>query len=211
MHRAPRTRRCRPARVSLAGLCAAATIAAASCGGSETHGSGETTRSGSGSVTYADRQHDFKVTYPSSWHRARRPLTPTLVDPVEILSIGTTSLTPGGRKCAQFPENAVASLGPGEALIWVSERAGHPRVHLPPRPARFRLVRPERTELHTCVAGRTRFSEWPIGFREAGRQFNVFVAIGKPIPRTPRVQAERVLDSLELTGPGRSGERGGAG
>src|SRR3954452_208307 len=210
MPRAPRNRRCLPGTVSLAGLCAAAAIAGG-CAGSETHGSGEMTRSGSGSVTYTDRQHDLKVTYPSSWHRARRPLTPTLVDPEEILSLGTTSLTPGGRKCAQFPENAVASLGPGEALIWVSERAGHPRVHLPPRPARFTLGRPERTELHTCVAGRTRFSEWPIDFREARRQFNVLVAIGKPIPRTRRVQAERILESFELTGPGRSEERGGAG
>lgn len=199
------------ARLSLVAFCTAAAIIGASCGGSETRGDGGTPGSGVGPVTYTDRQHGLKVTYPSSWHRARRSLTPTLVDPEEVLALGTSSLTPGGRKCAQFPENAVASLGPGDALIWVSERAGHPRVHLPPRRAHFRLDRPERTELHACVAGRARFSEWPIAFRAAGRQFNAWVAIGKPVPGRRRVQAEHILDSIELTGPGRSRERGGAG
>jgi hypothetical protein len=211
MSRAAQTRGCLVARVSLAGFCTAAAISAASCSGSETHGGDRTPRPGVGPVTYTDRQDDLRVTYPSSWHRAGRSLTPTLVDPEEILSLGTNVLTPGGRNCAQFPENAVANLGPRDALIWVSERAGHPRVRLPPRPAHFRLARPERTELHACVAGRARFSEWPIAFREAGRQFNVFVAIGKPVPGRRRVQAERILDSIELTGPGRSRERGGAG
>lgn len=46
--------------------------------------------------TYASDVDDFTVSYPDSWHRAPKRLVPNLLDPREILSLGTGALPVGG-------------------------------------------------------------------------------------------------------------------
>src|SRR5919198_4472421 len=61
---------------------------------------------GSGTMSTADTRPDrvgradgIGYTIPAGWHAAKRSLTPHLVNPHEVLTVGTGSLPRGGR-CA---------------------------------------------------------------------------------------------------------------
>jgi hypothetical protein len=150
---------------------------------------------------HVDRRRGYTVSTPPGWHLARRSLTPSLVDPAEILAVGTFPIRRGEELC-----QALAKIPPDEAFVTLEERARAPRGDptFPRRPERFepnpRL--PGKSELPYCARG---YKGPPIpmldywfGFRDAGRAFHVFVGIGKEAPEEVRREAFGILNSLRL-------------
>jgi hypothetical protein len=91
-------------------------------------------------VSFQSARYHYQVSYPSSWHRTSRSLTPFLSDPHEILTVGTGPLPVGGPHCAQVPVNALEAVRATGALVSIQERApANADNSFPPRPTRFRL------------------------------------------------------------------------
>ena len=152
-----------------------------------------------GWVSFRSVRYHYSVSYPSSWHRARRSLTPHLSDPHEILTVGTGRLPVGGPRCAQVPVNALEAVGATGALVSIQERAPvNADGGFPPRPSHFQLRPTPSLEISACLAphGRPRLS-W-IAFRDHGRHFYALVAVGRRATSRTRAEAARVLDSLRF-------------
>jgi hypothetical protein len=150
-------------------------------------------------ASFRSVRYRYQVSYPSSWHRANRSLTPHLSDPHEILTVATGPLPVGGPRCAQVPVSALEAVGPTGALVSIQERApATADGGFPPRPARFGF-RAERLEISACLASRARPLIEMVPFSDRGRHFYALVAIGRAATRKTRDEALRVLDSLRFS------------
>src|SRR4051812_20740523 len=158
-----------------------------------------------GWTTHRDAQHGLSLTLPPGWHRARRNLTPHLIDPREILSVGSYRLRYKRRSGCGVPGCPLPALdgfGRSDVLISIQERrhVGRPvhagfarrrrpfalepmRLHYPPG-ARWRCAR--------RVLGRTTWT----AFTDSGRAFYAFVAVGRAATAATRRDARRVIESL---------------
>jgi hypothetical protein len=143
----------------------------------------------------------YRVSLPAGWHLAKRNLSPSLVEPREVLTVATFPIRRSHQLC-----RALAEIPPDEALVTLQERARFARGDptFPPRPSKFepdsRL--PGKSELPYCLRG---YEGPPIpmldywfGFRDAGRAFHVFVGVGKKAPKEVRREAFGILDKLRL-------------
>jgi hypothetical protein len=151
-----------------------------------------------GWVSFQSARYNYRVSYPSTWQRARTSLTPHLSDPHEILTVGTGRLPVGGPRCAQVPVHALEAVGATGALVSIQERAPANANSFPPRPTTFRL-RPERLEISACLAPGGRPRMYMIPFRDQGRHFYALVALGRTAKSQTRNDALRVLDSLRFS------------
>jgi hypothetical protein len=159
---------------------------------------------------YRNERRGYTVSLPPGWHLARESLSPTLVDPTEILLVATFPIRRGQELCG-----ALARIPPDQALVTLQERARAPRGDptFPPRPASFepdpRL--PGKSELPYCARGHKGppipMLDYWFGFRDAGRAFHVFVGIGKEAPEEVRREAFGILDSLRLERSGAASAR----
>ncbi len=132
--------------------------------------------------------HGLRVRLEPGWHAAGQTLTPRLVSPKERLSLGTFPMRPGG-SCAQAPSRAYSDMGPRDGLITIMEEGS--RQAFPPRPAEVQLhPRPGSFE---CAGPSLRSQE--VVFRDAGRNFYAFVALGA---RGPVQAAQSILNSLRV-------------
>jgi hypothetical protein len=135
--------------------------------------------------------HGVGLQLQPGWHVSRSNLTPKLVNPRDLVSVGTFSMRPGGR-CAQSPSRAYSDMGSTDGLITIMERGGNSGDY-PPRPARFHLnPRPRSFE---CAPAR--LSSQELMFSDGGRNFYAFVALGSG---GPVGEAESILDSFDTTG-----------
>jgi hypothetical protein len=149
--------------------------------------------------TFQSVSYHYRVTYPSSWHRASRSLTPHLSDPHEILTVGTGRLPVGGPRCAQVPVSALEAVGRTGALVSIQERSPATADRgFPPRPARFGF-RAERLEISACLASRAKPLLEMVPFSDHGRHFYALVALGRTATVQTRDEALRVLDSLRFS------------
>jgi hypothetical protein len=167
-------------------------------------------------VEFRDDAHGFVVTYPSDWFRAGESLTPSLSQPAEILSLATYPLDRSGQRLAFdafLPGNA-ADVGRDGIFITLQEdRSGPGGFH--DRPASFDPattgVCPHGECLEIPYAGPTcpdgyacpvvdGYHAWWIPFRDQGRGFYAFVAMGDDVFNDPARygQAWQVLDSLRF-------------
>ena len=153
-----------------------------------------------GWLSYEDPDHGFSVHYPAGWTRSDRSLTPQLVDPAEILSVGTFPMRPGGPNCVQFPVNAITDLGPGDALISILERERGDVGAYPPRPEAFGpQYGSDGDESRHCLDAPKEFSHWWIAFSDQGRAFYAYVAMGSEVTDQRRDEAWAILDSLRFS------------
>jgi hypothetical protein len=145
---------------------------------------------------YQDRRWGYTVALPDRWYRAETSLTPSLVDPREILAVATFPIP----LC-----NSLERVPPADVFVTVQERAhgADGREGFPARPASF--------EPDPALPG---LSTWPycdgyaeppipmldywFGFSDAGRAFHVFVGIGKNAPSDLRRDAFDILNSLRF-------------
>ncbi len=153
------------------------------------------------SSTYEDTARGYSVSIPDGWHRAGRNLTPTITDPVEMLTVATFPLRDGEELCG-----ALARAKPDGALVTVQERGrgSYGASDFPERPARFE-PEPADEGHSTWPHCGVQDGEPPIpmvhywfGFSDAGRAFHVLVALGEEAPDEVKRDAFTILDSLEL-------------
>ena len=78
--------------------------------------------SSSSARSYGSHRYGFQLELPVGWHPAQARLVPKLLDPLEILSVGTSVLpVGGGGDCDREPVAAIERLRPGDALLSVQE------------------------------------------------------------------------------------------
>jgi hypothetical protein len=158
-----------------------------------------------GWTTYRDAKHGLSLTLPPGWHRARRNLTPHLLDPREILSVG--SYPPRYKRRSRCgvpgcPLPALDGFGRRDVLISIRERRHVRRpvvAGFAPRrrpfalePMRVHYPRGVRWRCARRVLGRTTWT----AFTDSGRAFYAFVAVGRAATAATRHDARRVIESL---------------
>ncbi|HYX79651.1 MAG TPA: hypothetical protein VE976_03475 [Actinomycetota bacterium] len=157
-------------------------------------------------TTYRDSARGFQITYPDDWSRAETSLTPELVDPHEILAMGTYPLRAGGKACidAYLPGNALAELGTGDVFITLQESSSV--AGSPPRPASFGPAAARFTveDLPACDGYQALpLRGWWFAFADQGRAFYAFVAVGPGVSHDEQVLriAWHILNSFEVQPP----------
>jgi hypothetical protein len=152
---------------------------------------------GSGDPTTTERSlsvaaKGVRMQLAPGWHAASENLTPRLVNPREVLSVGTLRMQPAVRGgCAQLPSRAYADMARTDGLITIQERGrgkGSLRGY-PPRPAHFQI----RAQRRTFECAPPNLSSQEFVFSDAGRRFYAFVVLGT---RGPEEEAESILDSF---------------
>jgi hypothetical protein len=143
---------------------------------------------------YLSRAYGFSAFVPSGWRRSAARLVPKLLDPREILSLGTFPMAVGGGgNCGREPIAAIARMRTGDALVSIQEygidapapsRAGAPGA-LPPRRAGAQglgLRREIRPSGERVAAGEALWSA-TLPFADRGRRFDALVYVrGDPAP-----------------------------
>jgi hypothetical protein len=178
--------------VSRGPLCAAALLAAAALGACGGEGGGAapasatTVRVGVGA--------GISLGKPLGWRLLTHDIT-ALSRPVERLLLTSYRARAGGN-CA--PDRAQRELPAGGALVYVVEY-GAPLTKVnhrafPPRPAQFSL---DRRALGNYECWRV--PSYLIRFRDAGRAFQVHVALGARASRSRRAQVLATLDGLRVS------------
>jgi hypothetical protein len=156
-------------------------------------------RSGSQALRITDVRHAYSVALPAGWHRARRNLTPQLLDPREILSVATYPLGYQRRARCRIPGCPTPALNGFRAtdiLMSIQERV-HARttedvaIDLERRQAGLEAG-PGR-----CTRGRVAWYAFE-AFAEAGRSLYVLVVVGKRAPARARADLKRLLGSLRF-------------
>ena len=76
----------------------------------------------SSSRSYGSHRYGFQLELPAGWQPGAARLVPKLLDPLEILSVGTSVLpVGGGGDCDREPVAAIERMRPGDALLSVQE------------------------------------------------------------------------------------------
>ena len=160
-------------------------------------------------ITYRDRKHRLRVTYPSGWYRARTSLIPRMAPPGGILAVGTFPLRRKPRAaCSGEPNQPEIEVGPHDAFVLVYED-GEARADLAAaRPRRFRLRKqlrpvdprePQGGQVFpwTCLNRVGIVGLWS-PFGEHGRVFDVTAIVGESASSLVRSQTLAVLNSLRF-------------
>jgi hypothetical protein len=173
-------------------------LALSGCGGGE---DGEPRASSGDWREHADERRGFRVSLPPGWHRAERSLSPTIVDPVEILLVASFPVDESRGLC-----RTIADIPPDEALVTIQERgrgaAG--QASFPPRPEAFEPdpKLPGGSTWPYCLDGDHRapipIDDYWFGFGDAGRAFHVLVGLGKEAPPQLSEEAFAILDTLRF-------------
>lgn len=137
-----------------------------------------------------DASAGLAVTQPGGWHLTTPPIS-GLVAPVERLLL-TSYRTERGGSCG--PDRAEHDLPAAGALVYLMEyRSRVKRSAFPRRPAHFTL-RSATLGNYECW----RVASYLIRFRDAGRPFQLHVALGPRATAARRAQVLRLLDSLRF-------------
>jgi hypothetical protein len=161
--------------------------------------------------TLHDGARDFSVSYPDGWNVAEENLTPQLSEPAEILSLGTFPLRTGrdiddGLRLFDAPvaPKALEDMTSKDAFLSLQESSAV-FAGFEARPGHFGPLgcdesiygcRPPK-ELPAALR-EAPFRAWWIPFKDAGRAFYLFVAIGTDATPQLRQQAWAVADSLSF-------------
>ncbi len=133
---------------------------------------------------------------PPGWTVASKRLVPNMLDPREVVSLGTGSLPPGGGgKCGRYPAAALQALRRGDVLITVQLRRS---ADLSAWNARSRLLRarPMRRTDGPIPAAMGRIYTQELNLDRGG--IWVYVAYGSTPLAAQQERVERILDSISL-------------
>ena len=181
-------------RRAVALLATTAVAGLAGCGGERA----APDRPDTGWTVHRDTRHGVTVRFPSSWQRSRVSLTPHLVSPREVLSLGTFALRRGGpSSCAHQPVGALRAAGKSDIFISLQERGSTKPLF--PRRRPFVLGAADRSEAIACVGRSVRWRSYWVQFSDAGRSFYLLAVVGDRASRARRSQLRAVLASLRFT------------
>ena len=149
------------------------------------------------SNTYRSEEDRFRVMVPKGWFISDEPLT-DIAEPRDVATLATFPLRPGGA-CA--PNRAIKDMERDDALIFVME---YSRPRGGPWPQRPRRIEPSKRPpvAYECWLRSTTL----IRFRDAGRYFQIHVALGivehqarDTASEKVRRQAYRILNSFRFS------------
>jgi hypothetical protein len=150
------------------------------------------------SLAVADERGDT-IRLPSGWTRATSPLAPQLLDPHEILAVGTFDLEHlaadrGACVGDAPPAGALGAMQSDDALIWIVEWE-HAASTTRRRPADFaKALKPR-----SCVrASYPDLRARSVFFQSEGRMINAFVVVGDDASKKRQRQATSILNNLQL-------------
>lgn len=167
-------------------------------------------RPGSEGSRITDVRHGYSAALPAGWYRARRNLTPQLVDPREILSVATYPLRYQRRAPCRIPGCPTPALNGFRAtdiLMSIQERV-HARPAAEDVAIDLERRQAGRGGTGNCTRGRVAWYAFE-AFAEAGRSLYVLVVVGTRAPATARADLKRVLGSLRFSPRGGSMSEGG--
>jgi hypothetical protein len=156
-------------------------------------------------VTHADPEWLFEIRHPPSWEASPLLVSHGDTRQWEMLALATYRLEPGEGRCPHLPGKAFEALGPRDALLYIQE----PEYveGLPARPDRFAVRFASRSEyLHEisvfgCLDEKERDFRYAfVPFRDRGRNFYAYLALGTRASDSRRRQLVGVLDSLRILG-----------
>jgi hypothetical protein len=176
--------------------CLAAAVLATGCGTTGTVAPGVESRSQSRHIT--DARHGYSFVLPAGWHRARRNLTPDLVEPREILSAATYPLRYDRRarcRISGCPTPALNGFRRTDILMSIQERV---RARAATEDVGIDLERRQYGLESNCTRGRVAWFAFE-EFKDAGRTLYVLVVMGKRAPASARTDLRRLLDSLRFS------------
>jgi hypothetical protein len=157
--------------------------------------------------TYDDQADGLTISFPSSWALAAGNLTPNLINPRELVALGTYSLNTNSSSnlCPQFPTAAMDAMGSGDAFISILGAGASPNSQTNPFSARpaggfdaSSGVNLSRTDFLQCLAHPLNGSGQWIAFSQAGRNFYVLAAIGTDASATLRSDVYMILNSIQV-------------
>lgn len=140
------------------------------------------------------RAHGLVLRYPQGWHATGRALTP-VTSPAQVLAVASFPLPRSDRGADGCePKSALDRLGPRGAFVfgWEYGDLSGTRAarEFPARPRHFRLTH---FGPYECLG-----PSYVIRFREAGRFFQIHVALGPRAGPALRATVLRILDSLTV-------------
>ncbi len=158
--------------------------------------------------TYTSKRYGYSLVLPAGWQRAARRLVPRLLDPREILSIGTFFMpVGGGGNCGREPVAALERMEPGDVLVTFQEdaesRAMKRRLKYEPLPSLRRSLSELtlRRELHAPsehVSAAQTIWYGQLDFLARDRWFGALVYV-EGRPRPDRVsQVHRILSGIRF-------------
>jgi hypothetical protein len=140
------------------------------------------------------RAQGISVQYPSWWHATDARLTP-VTSPVQVLAVASYPLPHDNRGAdGCMPKQALDALPQDGAFIYGWEYSSPQGERFPPQPKHFALKNFAGFE---CLG-----PSYVFLFRDAGRFFQVHVALGPRASPYTRATVLRILDSF------RAGTRG---
>jgi hypothetical protein len=148
-----------------------------------------------------DERHGYSVALPAGWYRARRNLTPELMEPREILSVATYPLRYKRRARCRIPgcpTPALNGFGATDILMSVQERK---RARTTTKDVAIDLGRRQvglGGGSANCTQARVAWYAFE-PFADAGRSLYLLVVVGKRAPATARADLKRVLSSLRFS------------
>lgn len=134
---------------------------------------------------------------PPGWAQAEQNLTPFLIDPHEVLTVGTGSLPVGtAQDCGIAPGRALAEMGPADALVWVTWAGPVTRPPVPPPPLAAALPtgRERLNLIGSCVPEGFAFDQTTASI--GGQPYFLLVVLGPEVTDDTRSETVQVLDSL---------------
>jgi hypothetical protein len=143
---------------------------------------------GCSSTSQTFQANGVSVRYPSWWHATAAPLTP-VTSPVQVLAVASYPLPHddrGAEGC--MPKPALEALPPDGAFIYGWEYSSPQGERFQPKPKHFALTNFAGFE---CLG-----PSYVLHFRQAGRFFQVHVALGPQASAYTRATVLRVLDSF---------------
>ena len=170
------------------------------------------TETGEGLTTLHDEELGYEVTYPAEWTVAHENLTPWLSSPTEILSLGTFPL-----RVSEHPDDgfrlfdapiapvALQDMRSDDVFISLQESGGGSAGSTGNRPDHFGPLGCDES-IYGCrplkelpaALREAPFRAWWIPFKDAGRAFYLFVAIGTDVTPELHHQAWEVADSISF-------------
>lgn len=152
-------------------------------------------------VTFVDEENRIEVSHPPDWVRAHENLTPNLLDPREVLSIGSFRLRPSGPGCAQIPTHALIDMTPEDAFLTLQGGLSQPPADDRTVFGSLSGVGMGQLEFPLCLPEGERSDigemRW-IQFSDSERGFYLLVAIGSEASPETRDQIWDVANSLVI-------------
>jgi hypothetical protein len=171
-----------------------------SCGADEEPSAPAAAVAPAGMTRFTDERRGFEVTFPTGWVRAETVLTPSLSDPLEILSVGTIDPVPNDASsaCAQHPVATMERVGPRDVFVTIQERANAVSGEMRPGPPQLDAVVPDDSELPACLRREVPFKTYWMPFRLGDRGLYANAALGDEVSPERRAELQAVLDSFAV-------------